>query len=46
MRRLEVRDIELGGESVSVGMERGILRVTGAGHLRVEQQAREPLTRG
>ncbi|MFA5885462.1 MAG: glycogen debranching N-terminal domain-containing protein [Acidimicrobiia bacterium] len=44
MQRLEVRDIEMGGETVTISVEHGVMDVTGAGHLRVEHEARPPLT--
>ena len=44
LQRLEVRDIEMGGESVTVSVERGIVAVTGSGALRVEREARAPLS--
>ena len=44
MHRLEARDIEMGGESVTVSVEHGVVEVTGAGHLRVEREARAPLS--
>ena len=43
LKRLEVRDIEIGGQSVTVSVEHGALQVTGAGHLQVEHEARAPL---
>jgi len=43
LRRLEVRDVEMGGETVTFAVEGGAVQVTGAGHLRVEREARAPL---
>jgi len=44
MTRLEARDIEMGGESITVAIEHGVVEVTGAGRLLVDREAREPLS--
>jgi hypothetical protein len=38
-----VRDVEMGGETVTFAVEGEAVDVTGAGHLRVEREARAPL---